>query len=100
MKGNTMKDTITEHTFTNEMIEHGFSYEGTKALFKHFEQYEKDCDQQLEFDPIAIRCDFDEYDSLKKVQDNYTDIKSLEDLRNHTTVIEIPNTERLIIQAY
>ena len=95
-----MKDTITEHTFTNEMIEHGFSYEGSKALFKHFEQYEKDCDQQLEFDPIAIRCDFDEYDSLKKVQDNYTDIKSLEDLRNHTTVIEIPNTERLIIQAY
>ena len=95
-----MKDTITEHTFINEMIEHGFSYEGSKALFEHFEQYEKDCDQQLEFDPIAIRCDFDEYDSLKKVKDNYTDIKSLEDLRNHTTVIEIPDTERLIIQAY
>ena len=26
--------------------------------------------------------------------------KNLEDLRNHTTVIEIPDTERLIIQAY
>ena len=44
--------------------------------------------------------DFDEYENLKKVQDNYTDIKSLDDLRDHTTVIEIPNTDRLIIQAY
>jgi hypothetical protein len=95
-----MKDTITEHTFTDEMIKHGFSYEGTKALFEYFEQYEQDCDQELEFDPIAFRCDFDEYENLKEVQDNYTDIKSLDDLRNHTTVIEIPNSKRLIIQAY
>ena len=95
-----MKDTITEYTFTDEMIKHGFSYEGTKALFEHLEQYEEDTDHELEFDPIAFRCDFDEYENLKEVQKNYTDIKDLEDLRNHTTVIEIPNTERLIIQAY
>ena len=95
-----MKDTITEHTFTDEMIKHGFSYEGTKALFEYLEQLEQDCDQEIEFDPIAFRCDFDEYENLKKVQDNYKDIKSLDDLRDHTTVIEIPNTERLIIQAY
>jgi len=95
-----MKDTITEYTFTDEMIKHGFSYEGTKALFEYLEQYEEDTDHELEFDPIAFRCDFDEYENLKKVQENYTDIKDLEDLRNHTTVIEIPNTERLIIQAY
>tara|TARA_R110002012_G_scaffold272995_1_gene458805 strand:- start:47 stop:334 length:288 start_codon:yes stop_codon:yes gene_type:complete len=95
-----MKDTITEYTFTDEMIKHGFSYEGTKALFEHLEQYEEDTDHELEFDPIAFRCDFDEYENLKEVQENYTDIKDLEDLKNHTTVIEIPNTERLIIQAY
>jgi len=95
-----MKDTITEYTFTDEMIKHGFSYEGTKALFEHLEQYEEDTDHELEFDPIAFRCDFDEYENLKEVQENYTDIKDLEDLRNHTTVIEIPDTERLIIKAY
>ena len=95
-----MKDTVTEYTFTDKMIKHGFSYEGTKALFDYLEQYEQDSDHELEFDPIAFRCDFDEYENLKKVQENYTDIEDLEDLRNHTTVIEIPNTERLIIQAY
>jgi len=95
-----MKDTVTEHTFTDEMIKHGFSYEGTKALFEHLSMFEEDCDQELEFDPIAFRCDFDEYENLKEVQENYEDIKSLDDLRDHTTVIEIPNTDRLIIQAY
>jgi hypothetical protein len=33
------------------MIEHGFSYEGAKALFEYFEQYEQDCDIEMEFDP-------------------------------------------------
>ena len=54
----------------------------------------------MEFDPIAIRCDFDEYKNLKEIKENYQDIESLEDLRDHTTVIEIPNSERLIVQAY
>ena len=95
-----MKDTITSSQFTDEMRKHGFSYEGTKALFEYLTQFEEDCDQELEFDPIAFRCDFDEYENLKEVQENYEDIKDLDDLRDHTTVIEIPNTERLIIQAY
>ena len=99
-KETKMRDTVTEYTFTDTMIKHGFSYEGTKALFDHLEQYEKDCDQELEFDPIAFRCEYNEYESLKEVKENYQDIKSLDDLRNHTTVIEIPNSKRLIIQVY
>ncbi len=82
------------------MVKHGFSYEGSKALFDYFEQYEEDCDTEIEFDPIAFRCDFTEYENLKEVKENYQDIKNLDDLRDHTTVIEIPNTEKLIIQAY
>ena len=99
-KETKMRDTVTEYTFTDTMIKHGFSYEGTKALFDHLEQYEQDCDQELEFDPIAFRCEYNEYESLKEVKENYQDIKSLDDLRNHTTVIEIPNSKRLIVQAY
>ena len=95
-----MKDTVTEHTFTDEMIKHGFSYEGTKALFEHLEQYEQDCDHELEFDPIAFRCEYDEYKNLEEIKENYQDIETLEDLQNNTSVIEIPNTDRLIIQAY
>ncbi len=40
------------------------------------------------------------WDTIRIRTENYQDIKNLDDLRDHTTVIEIPNTERLIIQAY
>ena len=97
-----MKDTVTEYQFIDTMAQkqHGFSYEGAKALFEYFEQYEQDCDMEMEFDPVGIRCDFDEYESLEDVKKSYQDIETLEDLQNHTTVIEIPETDRLIIQAY
>jgi hypothetical protein len=95
-----MKDTITTYQFSDAMIEQGFSYEGTKALFKYFEQYEQDCDMELEFDPVGIRCDFNEYENLKEIKENYQDIETIEDLRDRTIVIEIPKTDRLIIQVF
>ena len=97
-----MKDTVTEYQFIDTMAQkqHGFSYEGAKALFEYFEQYEQDTGEEMEFDPIAFRCSFDEYENLQEIKENYQDIETLEDLQNHTTVIEIPNSDRLIIQAF
>jgi len=97
-----MKDTVTEYQFVDTMAQaqHGFTREGARALFEYFENLEQDTGEELEFDPVAIRCDFDEYESLEDVKENYQDIESLEDLQNNTTVIEIPNSDRLIIQAY
>ena len=96
-----MKDTITEHQFVDEMSkkQHGFSYEGAKALFEHLTQYEADCDQELEFDPIAFRCEYSEYDNLEEVKNDYN-VEDLEHLEQNTTVIEIPNSKKLIVQAY
>jgi hypothetical protein len=55
-----MKDTINVYQFVNEMAQaqHGFSREGATALFEYFEQYEQDTGEQMEFDPVGIRCDF------------------------------------------
>jgi hypothetical protein len=96
-----MKDTIQEHQFVNEMSkkDHGFSYDGAKALFEHLTQYEKDCDKELEFDPIAFRCEYSEYDNLEEVKNDYN-VEDLEHLEQNTTVIEIPNSKKLIVQAY
>jgi len=95
-----MKDTVTEYRFRDEMIKHGFSYDGATALFEYFEAYEEDTGEQMEFDPVAIRCDFNEYENLQAIKEDYQDIETIEDLQNHTTVIEIPETDRLIIQEY
>ena len=94
-----MKDTITQSNFTDEMIKHGFSYEGSNALFEYLTQYEEDCDHELEFDPIAFRCEYSEYDNLEEVKNDY-DFEDLEDLERNTVVIKVPNSEKLIIQAY
>ena len=96
-----MKDTINESQFVDEMSkkDHGFSYEGAKALFEHLTQYEKDCDKELEFDPIAFRCEYSEYDNLKEVKNDY-DVEDLEHLEQNTIVIKVPKSEKLIIQAY
>jgi hypothetical protein len=97
-----MKDTVTEYQFIDTMAQkqHGFSYEGAKALFEYFEQYEQDTGEEMEFDPIAFRCSFDEYENLQEIKKNYKNIETLEDLQNHTTVIEIPDSDRLIIEAF
>ena len=97
-----MIDTITEHQFTDEMIKHGFSYDGSNALFNYLEQLEEDCDIKIEFDPIAFRCDYDEYDNLKQCLTAYSslELKTINDLEDHTQVIEVPNSNKIIIQAF
>ena len=76
-----------------------FTYEGKKALFDYLENYEEETDQQIELDVIAFCCEFTEYENLKELQENYSDIENMEQLEEHTTVIKV-NDERFIIQNY
>ena len=89
-------DTISEYQFSNEMIKHGFSYEGSKALFEYYEEFEED----IPFDPVAIRCDFTEYENFEAVQKDYKDIETLDQLRGNTIVYEVPDTKKLVIMGY
>ena len=92
-----MIETVSEYTFTDTMAtkEHGFSYEGAKALFNYLEQYEEDTGTQIEFDPVALRCEYTEYKNLNEIIEDYQDIKTLEDLQDHTTVILINESNSL-----
>ena len=99
-----MIETITEHTFIDTMTkkDNGFSYDGSKALFDYLEQLEEDCDIKIEFDPIAFRCEYVEYDNLKECLTAYDNLqlKTIDDLNEHTTVIEVDNSDKIIIQAF
>ena len=87
-----MKDTIIEYTFVTDMTKegYGFSIAGARALFEYLESYELDCETEIEYDPIAFRCEFTEYSDLEEIKDNhiYASITDLEDLHDHTLVIE------------
>ena len=94
-----MIDTITEYQFVNEMIKHNeFTVQGSKVLFEHLEEI----DPNSEFDPVGIRCEYHEYENFEEVQEEYSnlDIKSISELRDYTMVLEIPDSDRLIIQQF
>ena len=102
-----MKQYISRYHFTNwflssDTYKNNFSYEGLNSLFDYFEQLEEDMDNQIDFDPVAICCDYSEYENLKEIKENYSsvEINNIDDLRYHTSVIEIEDTDRLIIQDF
>lgn len=98
-----MKRTINFSQFCDAFRDAGredqFTYKGKKALFEYLEMLEDDCDMAIELDVIALCCEFVEYDDLEELQGDYPDIESIEDLHEHTQVIEF-NNGQLIIAAY
>ena len=99
-----MKDTITQFQFCDWFQQNrpnNFTYEGSKALFHYLEDLEDSIGEEINFDPIALCCEYDEYDNLKECLSAYSNLglKTIEDLRDHTQVIDV-DSERLIIQAF
>jgi hypothetical protein len=100
-----MKKTINYYDFRAELRAFGreeqFTRQGLKALFDYLEDYEQDCETEIELDVIALCCEFVEYDSLEDFHSEYDkdDYPTLEVLRDHTQVIEIDN-ESFIIAAF
>ena len=48
-----------------------FSYNGLKALYEYFEQYEEDTGAEIELDVIAICCEYTEYETAIEAASNY-----------------------------
>jgi hypothetical protein len=48
-----------------------FSRMGAYALAEYLEQLEEDTGEEMEFDSVAIRCDYSEYDSLQEWAEDY-----------------------------
>jgi uncharacterized alpha/beta hydrolase family protein len=88
--------------------DNGFSYKGALALAEYLEQYEEDTGERIELDTVAIRCEYNEYESaydaaldygVEDLEENEEDKEAycLEWLQDRTTVI--PFEGGVIIQA-
>ena len=92
-----MKTTINFYEFGLWFENHrpnNFSRVGLKELFDYLEEYEDSTGESIEFDPIALCCEYTEYDDLNEFKDNYTDEKyqDLEDwdgLEDYTMTIPL-----------
>ena len=97
---------VTEDNFRNTFLtsdySENFSYSGLTALYNYFEELEAGIDQTIEFDYISIAGEYSEL-TIDELRDNYSvdkDITVIEYLQENTIVIEIENSDRVIIQDY
>jgi hypothetical protein len=88
----------------------GWSYAGARALMEHIEWVEEDTGEEIEFDRVALRCEFSEYESAREAAEEYgwepdedadkdaIEEAALEWLNDRTTVIEFSGG--VIIQQF
>ena len=103
-----MKETVNKYRFINrfarsDTYKNQFSYEGLHALFEYIEQVEDDIGEEFEFDMVGICCDYTEYENLNDFNADYRNddkIYTLDDIREETELIEIPDSERFIVGEF
>ena len=90
-----MKMTITKTQAIREIYRDHFTYSGASALVDYLEELEEDTGEEMELDPIGLRCQFTEYKTAREAYiDRYgdypkslTEMEALCDLEASTTVI-------------
>ena len=97
---------VTEDNFRNTFLasaySENFSYSGLTALYNYFEELEDELNESIEFDLIAIAGEYSEL-TIEELRANYSidkDIDVIKYLQENTIVIEIENSDRVIIQDY
>ena len=97
---------VTEDNFRNTFLtsdyKNNFSYGGLTALYNYFEELEDELNESIEFDYISIAGEYSEL-TIDELRDNYSinkDIDVIKYLQENTIVIEIENSDSVIIQDY
>ena len=77
--------TANEIDFTqNKVLRDSFSYEALQWLAQYYEDLSDSMDKDIEFDPIAIRCDWSEYEPQEAWRD-YQDEMDMYDIQKEDT---------------
>ena len=98
-----MKQTMDLHSFINEFKNvraDNFSYEGLTALYGYLTELEEDTGEEFEFDPIAWCCEYTEYENLEDFRKQHEWALMLDEIRLFTSLIEIPGSDRFIVQNF
>lgn len=72
-----MKTTVSEYDFTqafmtSDTYKNNFSYSGLKALYEDLVRYEEDADTEIDFDMVAICCEYSEHESAVDAVEDYS----------------------------
>lgn len=105
-----IKTELTRTEFTDALRRDeyaGWSYQAAHALYDYFEELSEGIGEDIEFDAVAIRCDWNEYtledfaqDYSNLKEDDETDREFAERMQDErTTIIWLDNTN-IIAQAF
>jgi hypothetical protein len=102
-----MKTTLTTSQAANMLANDqnsSFTRLGAFALVEYLEQMEEDCGEEMEFDYVALRCDYSEHESLQEWAHDYfgtnADWKSEMEIDPDLADDEIDDTIREYIQDH
>ena len=97
-----MISTLNEWDFIDGMRKHVSWDIGTiRAMFEWLENLEDGMGEQIEFDPIGLRCSWTEHDSVTAFNEDTTSaFESVEDLSEHTNVIEVTENNKILVQEF
>ena len=108
-----MKQTLSLDEFRHSMKQirpENFSWEGLEILFDWFEDLETSMEREIEFDPIAICCDYSEA-SVKEIIDAFgidldgvdpdmVDEFVLDYVNNHSIVLGVCEHGEIVFQNF
>jgi len=69
-----MKQTVSHSEATRliwEVYDHQFTYAGANELASYYENLEEEIGEDIEIDPVAIACDWDEYGDAEELVEAY-----------------------------
>jgi hypothetical protein len=103
-----MKETLSTHEIADRLFKDknaNWTYDGAWELAKYLEDLEADLGEELEFDKVAIRCDFSQYESLIDWATDYfsqwrSDLSIDEDLEEDENLEEIEEIIREYIHDH
>lgn len=96
-----IKETVSESSFIDGFsgsYATNFSYEARKVLYDYLWDLSEDMGEDIEYDPVALCCEYTEYTSLEEFNNDYgEDCESIEDIWDFTQVIVIDEDKEWFI---
>ena len=94
-----IKEYVNQSHFIDRMTQTydntNFTYDGKVALFNYLEQLSEDIGEDIELDPIALCCEYNEWKDIEEYNNNYgtqyTDASDIDE-KGICTIIDINDT--------
>lgn len=93
-----IKDTLNEDSFISRFlkIRDNFSVKALRELYHYYDDMSEGIGEDIEFDPVAICCEWTEYETEQECLDDYSHYDNIEEIRNSTVVLPVYGNSILV----